>query len=124
MCSLYCLFFFFQAEDGIRDVAVTGVQTCALPISATETGEVLRLETAGGHVTWRRRLPGGGAARAGPVPAAGGLAVATTADTLYLLDRATGEIRSRLPTPGAVLATPAFDARRPYLGTPEGHPRP
>src|SRR5256884_1808487 len=28
-----CIFFFFQAEDGIRDVAVTGVQTCALPIS-------------------------------------------------------------------------------------------
>src|SRR2546429_6484103 len=27
--------FFFQAEDGIRDVAVTGVQTCALPISGT-----------------------------------------------------------------------------------------
>src|SRR2546422_6304767 len=27
-------FFFFQAEDGIRDVAVTGVQTCALPIYA------------------------------------------------------------------------------------------
>src|SRR5205809_1650026 len=33
----YCFFFFFfffQAEDGIRDVAVTGVQTCALPISS------------------------------------------------------------------------------------------
>src|SRR2546429_1799458 len=27
-----CFFFFFQAEDGIRDVAVTGAQTCALPI--------------------------------------------------------------------------------------------
>src|SRR5689334_24660047 len=27
-------FFFFQAEDGIRDGTVTGVQTCALPISA------------------------------------------------------------------------------------------
>src|SRR2546430_11770426 len=27
--------FFFQAEDGIRDLTVTGVQTCALPISAT-----------------------------------------------------------------------------------------
>src|SRR3712207_5878303 len=27
-----CLFFFFQAEDGIRDIGVTGVQTCALPI--------------------------------------------------------------------------------------------
>src|SRR2546429_4684859 len=31
--SLSYIFFFFQAEDGIRDVAVTGVQTCALPIS-------------------------------------------------------------------------------------------
>src|SRR3712207_8495678 len=31
MCS--CFFFFFQAEDGIRDIGVTGVQTCALPIS-------------------------------------------------------------------------------------------
>src|SRR5256885_13049645 len=29
-------FFFFQAEDGIRDYKVTGVQTCALPISKTE----------------------------------------------------------------------------------------
>src|SRR5207248_6725847 len=29
-----CVFFFFQAEDGIRDRTVTGVQTCALPISA------------------------------------------------------------------------------------------
>src|SRR2546425_4453847 len=28
----FCLFFFFQAEDGIRDKLVTGVQTCALPI--------------------------------------------------------------------------------------------
>src|SRR3989449_4496960 len=31
--SFSLFFFFFQAEDGIRDVAVTGVQTCALPIS-------------------------------------------------------------------------------------------
>src|SRR5688572_31496305 len=34
----YCFFFFFfffQAEDGIRDLTVTGVQTCALPISQT-----------------------------------------------------------------------------------------
>src|SRR5712664_4766485 len=29
----YIFFFFFQAEDGIRDLIVTGVQTCALPIS-------------------------------------------------------------------------------------------
>src|SRR5256885_7690812 len=30
---LFCRSFFFQAEDGIRDYKVTGVQTCALPIS-------------------------------------------------------------------------------------------
>src|SRR2546430_3839240 len=35
-------FFFFQAEDGIRDLTVTGVQTCALPISGTgESGRHL-----------------------------------------------------------------------------------
>src|SRR5205085_5385783 len=33
MCCLIFYFFFFQAEDGIRDLTVTGVQTCALPIS-------------------------------------------------------------------------------------------
>src|SRR5438874_10819733 len=35
----FCLFFFFffQAEDGIRDLYVTGVQTCALPISSIRT---------------------------------------------------------------------------------------
>src|SRR2546429_2635449 len=33
-------FFFFQAEDGIRDVAVTGVQTCALPISSRPGGRI------------------------------------------------------------------------------------
>src|SRR2546421_1814131 len=34
MCLRFYFFFFFQAEDGIRDLIVTGVQTCALPISA------------------------------------------------------------------------------------------
>src|SRR5258706_11464471 len=33
---LHLFFFFFQAEDGIRDWSVTGVQTCALPISRGE----------------------------------------------------------------------------------------
>src|SRR2546430_11968455 len=31
------VFFFFQAEDGIRDLTVTGVQTCALPILGSQT---------------------------------------------------------------------------------------
>src|SRR2546429_2169704 len=39
-------FFFFQAEDGIRDVAVTGVQTCALPIFVRPAVHV-RAEAAG-----------------------------------------------------------------------------
>src|SRR5207237_6547306 len=34
-------FFFFQAEDGIRDSSVTGVQTCALPISAQAEGSLI-----------------------------------------------------------------------------------
>src|SRR2546422_11092726 len=37
--SHFFIFFFFQAEDGIRDVAVTGVQTCALPIWMALTEE-------------------------------------------------------------------------------------
>src|SRR5437667_6826674 len=36
--SHLCSFFFFQAEDGIRDRDVTGVQTCALPISHEPLG--------------------------------------------------------------------------------------
>src|SRR5438093_8044001 len=43
--SICSLFFFFQAEDGIRVWSVTGVQTCALPIS---DAEVRRLRAAGG----------------------------------------------------------------------------
>src|SRR5258707_6516918 len=44
-CASCLFFFFFQAEDGIRDIGVTGVQTCALPISpagATVAGRVAR----------------------------------------------------------------------------------
>src|SRR5207248_8605840 len=37
-------FFFFQAEDGIRDRTVTGVQTCALPISTADIGRSLQAE--------------------------------------------------------------------------------
>src|SRR3712207_4631729 len=37
------MFFFFQAEDGIRDIGVTGVQTCALPISVDTREEIEEL---------------------------------------------------------------------------------
>src|SRR5439155_2757058 len=42
MFIIYFIFFFFQAEDGIRDGHVTGVQTCALPICGL--GDNLRFE--------------------------------------------------------------------------------
>src|SRR5689334_24342270 len=38
------MFFFFQAEDGIRDGTVTGVQTCALPICTPSVGQLLHEE--------------------------------------------------------------------------------
>src|SRR3712207_7703571 len=56
--------FFFQAEDGIRDIGVTGVQTCALPISArlddlqsaiTELSAVAA--SAAVHEGWARPTP-------------------------------------------------------------------
>src|SRR2546430_2448811 len=64
------IFFFFQAEDGIRDLTVTGVQTCALPISDGF------LPPAGGT---RHR-----AGRVASIPAGG-----------VMVDRTTPEFRSR-----------------------------
>src|SRR5256885_7802338 len=42
-------YFFFQAEDGIRDYKVTGVQTCALPISNRSQGQGRRDEQTSGR---------------------------------------------------------------------------
>src|SRR2546429_7137376 len=47
--GVFVVFFFFQAEDGIRDVAVTGVQTCALPISVVGPHHGLRGDGHGGN---------------------------------------------------------------------------
>src|SRR5260221_9379218 len=43
----FLFFFFFQAEDGIRDHCVTGVQTCALPISDRGGGRLGRTDRGG-----------------------------------------------------------------------------
>src|SRR5689334_4177911 len=45
MCCIFFFVFFFQAEDGIRDGTVTGVQTCALPILPSELAAL--------HGSWR-----------------------------------------------------------------------
>src|SRR5437763_14609158 len=51
-CSVF-FFFFFQAEDGIRDTSVTGVQTCALPISVRRADPDRPLDAPGNHaVSW------------------------------------------------------------------------
>src|SRR6266536_4554194 len=54
-------FFFFQAEDGIRDPLVTGVQTCALPIC----------RDGGADLYHARTVPAGSYGLAAPVPSIG-----------------------------------------------------
>src|ERR1022692_4729863 len=63
--NVFLVFFFFQAEDGIRDYKVTGVQTCALPIWIRALGhgwrcESLTADQPGGFAEGSRRSPGGG----------------------------------------------------------------
>src|SRR5436305_12950930 len=48
----FFFFFFFQAEDGIRDADVTGVQTCALPISPCPVDVKRRMLEWWGPVIW------------------------------------------------------------------------
>src|SRR2546430_9208624 len=50
---IYIFFFFFQAEDGIRDLTVTGVQTCALPICRPQRRTALYWEDG----TWAPTIP-------------------------------------------------------------------
>src|SRR3989449_11674354 len=88
------VFFFFQAEDGIRDVAVTGVQTCALPISAPRSvslgtggaqqfvayGRLNNGDSVAVNVTWSAQggtIASSGLYTAGSIP--GGYVVTATA---------------------------------------------
>src|SRR5256886_11595223 len=82
-----CAFFLFQAEDGIRDLTVTGVQTCALPISGrpcahgsdayiwSATGGVLMLRSLA-VLALTGLLAGCGLAETGAAAAAGGVSKA------------------------------------------------
>src|SRR5947209_16957558 len=76
------MFFFFQAEDGIRDIGVTGVQTCALPILRIATSSTMPASGFGAlraapfgrpvvplvRMTWRPSRPGGGSSGATSTP--------------------------------------------------------
>src|SRR5229473_641764 len=54
VCVLF-FFFFFQAEDGIRDKLVTGVQTCALPISNSTSPSGVVVKTRPGMLSTSNR---------------------------------------------------------------------
>src|SRR2546421_7578748 len=58
LLELRLVFFFFQAEDGIRDLIVTGVQTCALPIctAPASTWASATRRRVGGALRTRRRV--------------------------------------------------------------------
>src|SRR3712207_8550056 len=76
-CAFWCgekLFLFFQAEDGIRDIGVTGVQTCALPICDHQGNDqqVQKRHPATGAAA----VSGGEAARSGDAAAAAAAAAA------------------------------------------------
>src|SRR5437762_5174637 len=65
MTSCYFFFFFFQAEDGIRDTSVTGVQTCALPIYRRCAGPRPATARSRGQRRARGRAGGGPRRRRG-----------------------------------------------------------
>src|SRR6266699_4365794 len=74
-------FFFFQAEDGIRDADVTGVQTCALPISPSSNWPSVLENSAVPAVAWVTDTAGTEGeilvARARPAPKLGAACCAT-----------------------------------------------
>src|SRR3989441_7054007 len=125
-CSF--IFFFFQAEDGIRDKLVTGVQTCALPISsqgrAREPLELAGLGRGGGPgADRRRRAPTTGAGDRGGTavfPAPDGRARVVRARVLRNhRDRRTGRgavptlLPDRYRTPRPPPPPPIFPRPRP-----------
>jgi len=69
---------------------------------------VTQFSAGDGSRHWRTRVSG--AVRAAPVPVPNGVVVATSADSIFLLDHANGAIRSRRATRGTVLAAPALFA--------------
>src|SRR5438094_10592324 len=72
MQVMHCPPFFFQAEDGIRDRTVTGVQTCALPISRGEVADTPAqareiAQRLGGTVVVKAQVHAGGRGKAGGI---------------------------------------------------------
>src|SRR2546421_12548638 len=96
--------FFFQAEDGIRDLIVTGVQTCALPISRLARQHVRFVH----DVDLVTALAGGGVH--GTLTQVAGVVHAPVRGGIELDDV---EVHRASPDPGAGIALPARLTRRP-----------
>src|SRR3712207_6879811 len=94
---LLIFFFFFQAEDGIRDIGVTGVQTCALPISYSFEAITRAIRLIGAGSRFIATNPDvTGPSPEGPLPATGSVAALITEATGRSEERRVGkECRSR-----------------------------
>src|SRR6266498_3667758 len=105
----FVFFFFFQAEDGIRDADVTGVQTCALPISRRRARRTLTA-TAGRVMS----ITDPASSRTGPSPA--------PARAIWLCRHATGD-PGFLAGPGDRLVPVGGPAQRHGGETPAARAR-
>src|SRR5438552_11901912 len=85
----FYIFFFFQAEDGIRDDLVTGVQTCALP---SRFGEIRPIDI---EVGWLPRVHGSALFTRGETQAIVTTTLGTKMDEQYMDDIEKGEVRRR-----------------------------
>src|SRR5699024_5379648 len=107
-------FFFFQAEDGIRDRNVTGVQTCALPISALARSCAKALTTSTSSRARPRR-----ASAAWPPTRKSPAAIAPRPASFWASSRA-GETPSRVVILGRSRDPRAVDHRLPQLEPESG----
>src|SRR5439155_8119305 len=112
--------FFFQAEDGIRDGHVTGVQTCALPISAIAAAAAIAVLVAGSLIWF---FPRGGAPRAyatthgqlSSLTLPDGSRVLLGVDTRVRVPRDYGGRTRTLDLGGEAYFVVAYDAKRPFI---------
>src|SRR6266542_6033817 len=128
------LFFVFQAEDGIRDATVTGVQTCALPICSDgrAAGDLCRRRRSRREACCQRpdradRLRAGGRGVAGrqPPAAAGRRRLRRRPEAAGGRGRATPKLRRAVPMAQALLGGFRGGARSPpnWNGEPrQDHP--
>ncbi|MDP3773510.1 MAG: PQQ-like beta-propeller repeat protein [Gemmatimonadales bacterium] len=93
-----------QAGDVVAPLALGETEL----YSASIEGLVTQFSAASGLRHWR--VPLSGAVRTAPVPVPIGVVIATAADSIFLLDGASGAIRARRATRGTVLAAPALFA--------------